>query len=57
MERTLLESGVACDADDDDATTDADDDDATTDADADANNNKDIQSKDVTYPPRLGSLL
>ena len=48
MERTLLESGVACDADDDDATTDAD---------ADANNNKDIQSKDVTYPPRLGSLL
>ena len=50
MERTLLESGVACDADDDDATTDAD-------ADADANNNKDIQSKDVTYPPRLGSLL
>ena len=48
MERTLLESGVACDADDDDATTDAD---------ADANNNKDIQSKDVTYPPRLGSIL
>ena len=48
MERTLLESGVAWDADDDDATTDAD---------ADANNNKDIQSKDVTYPPRLGSLL